>query len=93
MSVLGAPTVDGWFGAGTALSIWETAMKLGGYVYDCIVIIFSLLFKKNKLIVGIRYDPSSDTVQGMGYSMNQQAEAFSGEWTFGAINMLRIFAT
>jgi hypothetical protein len=71
MSVLGAPTVDQWFGTGTALKIWDTAMRLGGYVYD----------------------PSSDTVQGMGYSMNQQAQAFSGEWTFGAINMLRIFAT
>jgi len=71
MSVLGAPTIDGWFGAGTALKIWDTAMRLGGYVYD----------------------PSSDTVQGMGYSMNQQAEVFSGEWSFGAINMLRIFAT
>jgi len=71
MSVLGAPTVDAWFGAGTALSIWETTMKLGGYVYD----------------------PSSDTVQGVGYSFNRQADVFSGEWSFGAINMLRIFAT
>jgi len=68
---LGAPLVDSWFGTGTALKIWDTTMKLGGYVYD----------------------PSSDTVQGVGYSMNQQVEVFSGEWTFGAINMLRIFAT
>lgn len=70
MSVLGAPTIDGWFGAGTALNIWKTTMKLGGYVYN----------------------PSSNTVQGVGYSLNQQAEVFSGEWSFGAINMLRIFA-
>eukprot|EP00026_Physarum_polycephalum_P006484 Phypoly_transcript_06528.p1 GENE.Phypoly_transcript_06528~~Phypoly_transcript_06528.p1 ORF type:complete len:523 (+),score=60.27 Phypoly_transcript_06528:137-1705(+) len=71
MSVLGAPQVDAWFGTGTALKIWDTTMKLGGYVYD----------------------PSSDTVQGVGYSLNQQANVLSGEWTFGAINMLRIFET
>jgi len=71
MSVLGGPTVDSWYGEGTALAIWETAKKLGGYVYD----------------------PSSDTVQGMGFSLNQNSEVFSGEWSFGAINMLRIFAT
>ncbi len=33
LSVLGMQTVDGWFGAGTSLNIWTTAMKLGGYVY------------------------------------------------------------
>jgi len=71
MSVLGAPTIDQWFGAGTALNIWTTTMKLGGYVYD----------------------PSSNTVQGVGYSLNQGVNVFSGEWSFGAINMLRIFAT
>jgi len=71
MSVLGAPQVDEWFGAGTALNIWETTKKLGGYEYDA----------------------SSDTVQGVGFSLNQQSEVLSGEWTFGAINMLRIFAT
>jgi hypothetical protein len=70
MSVLGAPTVDSWFGAGAALKIWETTKQLGGYVFEA----------------------STGTVQGVGFSMNQYAEVLSGEWSFGAINMLRIFA-
>jgi hypothetical protein len=44
MSVLGAPTIDGWFGSGTALNIWNTAMKLGGYVYVFFSIFFVLFF-------------------------------------------------
>jgi len=71
MSVIGPSQVDQWFGQGTALKIWDTTMKLGGYVYD----------------------PSSDTVQGVGYSLNAGYNVFSGEWSFGALNMLRIFAT
>jgi len=45
-----------------------------------------------KKLGGFHYRPSDQSVDGLGYSMNQDAQAFSGEWTFGAVNMLRIFA-
>jgi len=70
ISVLGATTIDGWFGAGTTLKIWQNTKKLGGYSYDS----------------------SSDTVLGVGFSKNEQVQVFSGEWSFGALNMLRIIA-
>lgn len=70
LSVLGAPTVDSWFGKGTALKIWETSKRLGGY----------------------QYDAATDTAQGVGFSVNKDVQVLSGEWTFGAINMLRILA-
>jgi len=33
------------------------------------------------------------SVEGLGYSINNDDEAYSGEWTFGGINMLRIFGS
>jgi len=70
MSVLGAPTIDGWFGNGTALKIWQKTKETGGWGYDS------------------KYQ----TVLGVGFSYNQKADVLSGEWSFGAVNMLRIFA-
>jgi len=70
ISVLGAPTIDNWFGAGTTINIWTVTKKLGGYGYD----------------------NSDGTVQGVGFSLNQQVQVLSGEWSFGAVNMLRILA-
>jgi hypothetical protein len=70
ISVIGAPTIDQWFGAGTTLNIWAVTKKIGGYGYDS----------------------SDDTVQGVGFSFNQQVQVLSGEWSFGAVNMLRILA-
>jgi hypothetical protein len=46
----------------------------------------------SKYIDYIRYDPSSSTVKGMGFSKNTDVQVFSGEWSFGAVNMLRILA-
>jgi len=70
ISVLGAPLIDSWFGAGTTLKIWENTKLIGGYSYD----------------------KSSDTVLGVGFTNNQKDQIFSGEWSFGAVNMLKILA-
>jgi len=70
ISVLGAPTIDGWFGAGTTLKIWQNTKLIGGYAYDSF----------------------SDTVLGLGFSKNQEVQIFSGEWSLGAVNMLKILA-
>ena len=34
ISVLGVPKIDGWFGNGTALRIWETSKRIAGYNAD-----------------------------------------------------------
>lgn len=70
ISVIGAPTIDSWFGAGTSVNIWRVTQKLGGFGYDS----------------------SDNTVQGVGFSLNQQVQVLSGEWSLGAVNMLRILA-
>eukprot|EP01125_Pyxidicula_operculata_P022084 TRINITY_DN8870_c0_g1_i1.p1 TRINITY_DN8870_c0_g1~~TRINITY_DN8870_c0_g1_i1.p1 ORF type:complete len:535 (+),score=91.76 TRINITY_DN8870_c0_g1_i1:1324-2928(+) len=69
MSVIGPKLIDEWFGAGSALGIWNNTKRLGGYHYN--------------------FDGSVD---GLGFSYNSQDQVFSGEWTLGAINMLKIFA-
>jgi len=45
-----------------------------------------------KKLGGYHYSSSDQSVEGFGYSFNSEANAFSGEWSFGAINMLRILA-
>jgi len=70
ISVIGAPTIDSWYGTGATLKIWQNTKLLGGYSYDA----------------------PSDTVFGVGFSKNQDVQIFSGEWSFGAVNMLRILA-
>jgi len=70
ISVIGAPTIDSWFGEGTSIKIWQNTKLLGGYSYDT----------------------ASDTVLGVGFSKNEADQIFSGEWSFGAVNMLRILA-
>jgi len=39
---------------------------------------------------GYKYDGTM--ASGVGFSINSQAQVFSGEWTFGAVNMFRILA-
>jgi len=69
MSVIGSVKIDQWFGAGTALKVWEQTKKYGGYKYNGV------------------------TAMGLGFDANagKTDQIFSGEWTFGAINMLLIF--
>jgi len=43
-----------------------------------------------KKLGGYRYN--GNTADGLGFSVNNNDQVFSGEWTFGGINMLRIFA-
>jgi hypothetical protein len=67
--VLGPETVDGWFGAGTSLNIWNTTKAIAGYA-----------------------TLPNGQVKGVGYTNNSADQVFSGEWTFGAINWLRVMA-
>jgi len=71
MSHFGPKKVDQWFGAGTAVGIWNVTKKLGGY----------------------HYTEFQNSVDGLGFSLNSDAQSFSGEWTAGGINMLRIFTS
>jgi len=50
------------------------------------------IWKTTKEIAGYNYDPQSGFVDGVGFSDNQQEQVFSGEWSYGAVNMLRIMA-
>jgi len=45
-----------------------------------------------KKIGGYHYTDWSGEIDGLGFSDNSEDQAFSGEWTAGGINMLRIFA-
>jgi len=70
ISVIGAKTIDSWFGAGTTVKLWETTKKIAGY----------------------HYNENTKQVDGIGFSYDKDDEVFSGEWTFGAINALRVAA-
>jgi len=70
ISVVGAPTIDSWFGEGTTFNLWQTTKKIGGFGYNS----------------------GANTVVGLGFAHNQQVQVFSGEWSFGAVNMLRTLA-
>jgi len=50
------------------------------------------IWTKTKKLGGYHYRQFDNSVDGLGYSLNSDAQAFSGEWSFGAVNMLRIFA-
>jgi len=50
------------------------------------------LWVKTKQLGGYNYLIFDGSIQGVGFSYNTDAQVFSGEWTFGAINMLRIMA-
>jgi len=46
-----------------------------------------------KKLGGYNYLIFDGSVQGMGFSYNSNDQVFSGEWTFGAINMLKVLAS
>jgi len=50
------------------------------------------VWEKTKEIGGYHYTPFDKSVEGLGFSVNKVSQAFSGEWTLGAINMLRVLA-
>jgi len=45
-----------------------------------------------KQLGGYNYITWANTVDGMGFSVNTEDQVFSGEWSFGTINMLRVLA-
>jgi len=45
-----------------------------------------------KQLGGYNYITWANTVDGMGFSVNTDDQVFSGEWSFGTINMLRVLA-
>jgi len=50
------------------------------------------IWQTTKKLGGYNYNLVTDRVDGVGFTVNDVDQVFSGEWTFGAINMLRIFA-
>jgi len=50
------------------------------------------LWKTTKKLGGYHFNEATGSADGVGYSVNSDDQAFSGEWTFGAINMLRVLA-
>lgn len=79
MSVVSPLLIDQWFGTGTSRNIWETTKRLGGY--HCVSSYGNSTTTKATL-----------SCDGLGFSYNSADQVFSGEWTLGGINMLRIFA-
>eukprot|EP01094_Clydonella_sp_ATCC50884_P011737 TRINITY_DN2156_c0_g1_i1.p1 TRINITY_DN2156_c0_g1~~TRINITY_DN2156_c0_g1_i1.p1 ORF type:complete len:554 (+),score=187.65 TRINITY_DN2156_c0_g1_i1:59-1663(+) len=67
MSVLGLDVIDGWFGSGASLGVWNTTKVVSGY----------------------NYKASTGMADGVGFSENAADQVLSGEWTFGAVSMLR----
>jgi len=49
------------------------------------------IWETTKILGGYKYDPNTRRVHGLGFTNNDRS-VFSGEWTLGAINMLRIMA-
>jgi len=52
----------------------------------------SKLWETTKKLGGYHYTSWSGAVDGLGFSFNSDDQVFSGEWTLGGINMLRILA-
>eukprot|EP00996_Jenningsia_fusiforme_P004439 NODE_525_length_2141_cov_123.910612_g483_i0.p1 GENE.NODE_525_length_2141_cov_123.910612_g483_i0~~NODE_525_length_2141_cov_123.910612_g483_i0.p1 ORF type:complete len:579 (-),score=123.32 NODE_525_length_2141_cov_123.910612_g483_i0:296-2032(-) len=50
------------------------------------------VWEKTKSIGGYGKQPNG-MVKGVGYSENKEAQVFSGEWSYGAANWLKIMAT
>jgi len=50
------------------------------------------VWNTTKRISGYNYNPATTFVDGVGFSENEQDQVLSGEWTFGAINTLRVLA-
>lgn len=51
------------------------------------------VWSTTKRLGGYRYRAADDSCDGLGYSINSDDQAYSGEWTLGGINMLRVFAS
>jgi len=49
-------------------------------------------WKNTKIIGGYNCQTDAGYCQGLGFSDNIQDQVFSGEWSLGGINMLRIFS-
>ncbi|MBI2811989.1 MAG: hypothetical protein HYX67_14330, partial [Candidatus Melainabacteria bacterium] len=69
--------VDSWFGFGTANQIWQNIKSWGGF------------FGPDKKIWGVGYSDQD----GNGTNGNYKNGINSGEWTAGAINLLRCLIT
>jgi hypothetical protein len=50
------------------------------------------IWKNTKTLGGYKCNPVTGYCAGLGFSHNQVDQVFSGEWSLGGINMLKIFA-
>lgn len=77
VSVLGQPTLDSWFGFGTAYTIWQNVKSWGGF------------YGPQTELWGVGYSDQDNN----GKAGNYQDGIISAEWTAGAINMVRVLIT
>lgn len=77
VSVLGQPTIDSWFGFGTAYNIWQNVKEWGAF------------YGPQNALWGVGYSDQDNNGKGGDY----QKGIISAEWTAGAINMVRVLIT
>lgn len=74
VSCLGQPLIDSWFGFGTAYNIWQNVKGFGGF------------YGPDGTLWGVGYS----NLDGNGSPGSYLTGINSGEWTAGAINMVRV---
>lgn len=50
------------------------------------------IWENTKALGGYHYNSNTGRVDGLGFTENSQSQVLSGEWSYGAINMLRVFS-
>lgn len=78
IATLGADTLDGWFGGGSAFRAWQDMKRWGGY-------------GKGTQLLGVGF--SDIDGNGQDSSGNYRAAIMSAEWTAGAITAVRDMIT
>lgn len=76
-AVIGQPNIDSWFGFGSAYKLWENVKSWGGF------------YGPDGLVWGVGYSDQD----GNGPEGDYRKGINSGEWTAGAINLLRCLIT
>ncbi len=76
-AILGQQMIDGWFGFGSAFHLWENVKSWGGY------------YGPDKTLWGVGYSDQD----GNGKEADYRKGINSGEWSAGAINLLRCLIT
>jgi len=52
----------------------------------------AFIWNTTKILGGYQYNTTTQWTRGLGYSDNREVQVFSGEWSLGAVAMLRVLA-